>query len=160
MKSAINEIINEFGMEKVHYGIIVFGETATKRVEFGDKFAGKQDLETAVSGLQKPRGTPALDSALEEAKKIYEGSAVRPNAKKFLVLIMDKRSGSVEMDIRNKAKSLADIPVNVIPVAVGDEADMRELQNTTADVANLIKVPDNENPTALARRISSAILRG
>lgn len=158
MTSTLNQIISSFGVDSVHYGIIVFGTNVTKVLSFGEMFDSKKHVAAILSGLQKLQGIPSLDLALDEAKEMFELNAVRPNATRVLVLIMDQRSTVTNSEIRRKATPLENLRVNVIPIGIGDQANVEQLRSTTSDAANVIKVPNDEDTATLAKRVSSSIL--
>lgn len=77
-----------------------------------------------------------------------------------MVVIVDKKSGSSEDDVRREAKTLESDKINVIPVAIGNQADRNELEQTTADRNNLITAPTNEDPDVLADKIMGNAVSG
>jgi len=62
--------------------------------------------------------------------------------------------------VQKAAKPLEDAGISVIPVAIGDEADVGELENLTPDKENLIQPPDDTTPDDLAKMIMEKIHAG
>ena len=62
--------------------------------------------------------------------------------------------------MQKAAKPLEDAGISVIPVAIGDEADVGELENLTPDKENLIQPPDDTTPDDLAKMIMEKIHTG
>lgn len=90
MKDTINTIVNEYGIERFHYSIVVFGSTPKTFVQFSQTFPKAQSLKDFVSRLPRRNGGPSLDEALKEGRKLFQNQFVRPHAKKVLVVIMDR----------------------------------------------------------------------
>lgn len=63
-------------------------------------------------------------------------------------------------DVQTAAKPLEDVGIAVIPVAIGDDADVRELGNLTPDKENVIQPPDGTTPDELAKMIMEKIHTG
>ena len=77
-----------------------------------------------------------------------------------LVVITDNKSGSTVEDVQTAAKPLEDAGIAVIPVAIGDDADVGELENLTPDKENVIQPPDGTTPDELAKMIMEKIHTG
>ena len=92
MKDTIRNIILEYGTDALQYGVIVFGDTPTTRLRLDERFNDISRLNRSISVYSRPRGIPSIKSALEEAKRLFEGRGARPDAKKILVVIIDKSS--------------------------------------------------------------------
>jgi len=90
MKDTINTIVNDYGIEKIHYSIIVFGASPKTFVQFSEKFPNSKNLVAFISALPRRSGGPSLDEALKEGRKLFQNQFARPHAKKFLVVITDK----------------------------------------------------------------------
>ena len=127
MKDTVTSIIDKYGMGRVRYGLIVFGDSASIKANFRDGFQLEQ-LKTLIEiSVKEPSGA-ALDKALEEAKKLFTGAGVRGDARKVLVVITDKASGRSPSDIRDAAGELEDEQVHTVGVCIGEEADKGELE--------------------------------
>ena len=160
MKEAVKMIINRYGVNKIHYSVIVYGNVVTTRVSFADKIPGPEDLKTLIEALPEVNGGSSLGKALKEANRVFDGSGVRPNAVKVLVVITDKSSGMTESNIRTAVTPLEDKGVKIIPVAIGDEADPTELVPATSDNIGVITVPKSETTEGLAEEIMETIIKG
>jgi hypothetical protein len=96
---------------------------------------------------------------MDEASRLFDQYA-RPEAKKVLVIITDKRSDSTLSDIRDAAKILVSKSITVIPVAFGRDADPNQLVTTTPNKGDLIKKEKTVPPKTLAKEIMDKILEG
>ena len=159
IKDVINEIIDQYGKERLRYSVIVFGDTPSVKVRFNEIYQTEERLKRFVDTLPKPTGAPALDKALEEAKKLFESEA-RPDAQKILVVIADKKSESDEKEVDRAAEELEEVDVVVISVALHGEADSSELRNITPQVRNLIEANKTMSAKDLAKSIMNKVLRG
>lgn len=75
-------------------------------------------------------------------------------------MIMDKKSGVQESLIKDAANGLYVGNIKVIPVAVGKEADTKELGTSTKDKNNLIEAPKDFAPDKLGETIMRKVLKG
>lgn len=84
----------------------------------------------------------------------------RPDAKKVLIVIADKKSDSSESEIKEAVKPLKENDVIVIPVALGAEADQTELKKLT-EVESTLVTADTSNDTAdIKDKIMSQVFKG
>ena len=62
--------------------------------------------------------------------------------------------------MQNAAKTLENAGITVISIAIGDEADVKELENVTPDTNNIIEPPDEITPDDLSKIIMDKIRTG
>ena len=62
--------------------------------------------------------------------------------------------------MQNAAKPLENAGITVIPIAVGDEADVKELEQITPDKNNIVEPPDDTTPDDLSKMIMDTIQTG
>ena len=103
---------------------------------------------------------PDLEKALDESVKLFQEAGARPTARKVLVVIMDKKSGVAESRVNSTANRLYEQYIDVIPVAIGEEADLKQLILTTKDQSNLIEAPKVFVPDKLGEVIMRKVLKG
>ena len=84
MKEIIKSIIDEYGTERLEYSVIVYGDSASTEVPFGEIFESSAELIKAVGSIPRVSGVPSLDKALEAAKQQFESPLIRPNAAKVM----------------------------------------------------------------------------
>ena len=77
-----------------------------------------------------------------------------------MVVLTDKRSTSDLKDVSNEGKELEMEDVRVIPVAIGDEADLNELQKITPWLDDIIESDNDDNPYKVAEKILKTGLEG
>lgn len=160
IKNTISAIIDEYSIGRVRYSVILYGDVASVKVQFGDSFLSEKSLKSFINVLPRPRGGADLAKAMETAAREFEKS-VRPVAKRVLVVVTDSRSDSRLDDVRNASKSLERASVKVVPVAFGKDADKLELQSSSQEGKdNLIDVKEPFEPKVLAKQIMSTALKG
>lgn len=159
MKSTINNIIDKYGISRIHYTVIVFGSGFTKSVDFSTNVPDKETLTRLVTSLQRETGTPDLAKALQEVKRVYELREVRPNAKKVLVVILDKKTDNSKVQLETIATDLVQKSILIIGVGIGRSVDRNELIYITEENRNIIEVEPTERPEEVAREIMKIILR-
>lgn len=158
MKDTIAAIIAEYGLDEINYGLIVFGDTASIRIQFGE-YSKVDDLLRVLSFIPKKRRGASLDEALKEAESLFTSSDVRPHAKKVLVVITDLVSGETSSQVSEAAKPLQDKDIKIIAVAIGKEADPKELEIITP-MDKIIKEDKNVQPDDLKKEIMAKVLTG
>ena len=71
MKNTIAEIINTYGTLKLRYLAIVFGNQVQPVINVADQNQDEKTLISLIRSIRQPSGSPRIDVALKEAKKIY-----------------------------------------------------------------------------------------
>ncbi len=160
MKETINDVIDNYGINKIRYSVIIFGSQARQVVGFDSSITDPAELEAYIRALSSISGGPAIDKALEKALESFKESVTRPNARKVLVVITDNESGLQASDIVAKVKPLEETNVRVIAVAVGDAADQQELESIASDNRDVLPVPTSAQPSALSKDIMVLVLTG
>ena len=159
MKEIMKEIVDKYGLGRVRYTVITFGRNSDVKIRFNDNFPSEEKLKTFLEAVPRSSGGADLAQALERAKEVFSEDS-RPEVKKILVVIIDKKSDSKVEDVRKAATHLDDNDVTVIGVALHDEADLKELGNITTNNRNLIVANSTASPTQLAEEIMSNALKG
>ena len=117
-------------------------------------------IRTYFNSISRPSGDPDLQKALSEAKRLFEQASPRPNAKKVLVVIMDKKSIDQPEDIQEALKPLKEDEVKIVPVAIGPDTDVDELKNITSAEGYLVKAENTTDPGKLAEKIMAKVISG
>lgn len=159
MKEAINSIAERYETSKIRYALLTFGATARIEVNFTLGLPNPEVLRNALEKASRPSGEPDLQRALEEAKMMFKQAPSRPGAKKVLVVIMDKKSSSDPSDVKQAAKPLEDVNIKVVPVAIGSEASLPELEKTTTNKKFMVTVGKDEDPERLGEEIMRKALK-
>lgn len=56
MKEAIKSIVEEYGIDNIHYGLVVFGDQAAIKINFSDKYPDADSLKTYLDSLPRSNG--------------------------------------------------------------------------------------------------------
>ena len=160
MKDTIKSIMDTHVTSRIHYSLIIFGASSSTLVSFADKSPPTEYLKQLLDRASRESGPPDIKNVLEKSKEIFEGSGLRPNATKILVVMTDKKSSNNPSDLPGVAKHLEENNVRVITVGVGNEVDIDELRNITSIKNDLLKVSSNENPRSLAKQIINQARKG
>lgn len=80
MKDTITSFADLYGMSKINYAVIAYGERQRKWVDFQSQPSDFEDLKKVVDTISREAGVVALDKALDEARKLFDGA--RPQARK------------------------------------------------------------------------------
>ena len=82
MKDTITAFADMYGVSKINYAVITYGERRRKWVDFQNQPSDFEDMKKTVGDIARETGVVALDKALEEAKKLFDGA--RPQARKVI----------------------------------------------------------------------------
>ena len=159
MQETIKQFIEKYGVDKIHYSIIVYGDSVIRVVNFNRTFPpSPNELKTAIDSQAPLNGGPVLLDALQETIRIFNETENRQNAQKVLVVITDENSGSDDDTLAMAVRPLEDSGILVISVAIG-AVNRSELLVISPNPLDVISVNDNEEPLTLAVRIMDRILR-
>lgn len=160
MKNTIKHLIDKYGVDKIHYGLIVHGDSVIRVVNFNTTFPiSASELKAAIDAQPPLSGGPVLTDGLEEAFRVFNETEVRPNAKKVLVAMTDANSSADANSLSAAVKPVEDIGVLVLSVAVGSAVDRNELSVISPNPLDVISASSNENPSVVAEHIMDRILR-
>ena len=157
MKDTIAEIIREYGLGKIRYGLIVFGDTANIKIQFSDH--NKVDNLLQYLTVIPKRSGAALDEMLKEAERLFSASGGRASARKVLVAITDLASGKTSSELSQAAKLLQDKEIKIVAVAIGRQADPKELEILTSK-ENIIEEQKSVLPHDLKKTIMDKVFKG
>lgn len=161
IKDTLNAIVEEYGVTgRIRYGLVTFGRDATQTLSFSEEISDINSLKAKIRFTQRPFGEPDLQRALEEAKKLFDSEPKRPDAKKVIVVITDKKSTSRPEDVKKSFIPLEEGDVIVVPVAVGSSGDPNELERITSNRGYLIKTERELDPDVTAEQIMDKVLKG
>ena len=150
MKDIIKSIADKYVTDKIHYGLITFDDDATIKLNFS---SSSDRLKSLIDSMSTETGGPAIDKALEAAVVLFEGEGVRYDAHKVLVLMVDTKLSGDDIDSMKSAMELKDSGVNIITVAVGDEADLSSLKNISSNPENVVNTTTKEKPEDVGNKI-------
>lgn len=160
MKSTIKKLIDRYGVGKIQYSIFTYGASVIRVVNFNRTFPpSASELKIAIDRQPALPGGPVLTNALQEVYLVFNETVRRPGAKKVLVVITDKNSGSSPNSLGKAVRPLEDLGVLVISVGVGNEVSRSELNIISPNPMDVISARLNINPSVLAVRIIDRILR-
>ena len=159
MKRTVQSIVEKYGVNRIHYSVIVFGSVAVSHIDFSTSIPDRDELIRKVVRLPKSTDGPDLEKALEKAKQVFELQEVRPNAKKVLVVILDNASTSNKKELTKAVHVLVNRSVLIIGVGVGSAVDPEQLEIITEEIRNVIRVGTDKNPDELAKEVMAIILR-
>ena len=160
MQDSIKSIIDTYGASNLRYSVMTFGDSSKILAPFGER--SPDEITTIIESVMPSSGTPDLENALVEAKKLFDGVGARPDAKKILVVIIDSRSGNEKVDIIEAAKPLITSGCWIVPVAVAveDEGIIEECGFLTPLKNTTVEVPKRGNPDEIAKEITDKIKEG
>lgn len=159
MKDIIKTMVDEYGRERIHYSLIVFGDEPSVELRFSRPFDTDGELKAFIDLKKRATDGANLDSALKKASEFFD-EYQREGAKKVLVVIMDKKSTSDGKDAKNTAMSLWDDDIEVIPIAFGRESDEDELNSITPHVDNVIPAYVANKTNKIAMEIMDKMRKG
>ena len=160
MKNTIKQFIDQYGVDKIHYSLNVYGDAIVRVVNFNHTFPpSASDLKATIDAQPAISGGPYLKGALQEAFKVFNETEGRPDAKKVLVVMTDKNSGADSDSLSTAVKPVEDLGVLVLSVRAGNALDRTELSVISPNPLDVISPALGENPNVVADRIMERILR-
>lgn len=160
MKNTIKKFIDQYGVDKIHYSLIVYGDSIVRAVNFNHTFPpSASDLKADIDAQPAISGGPYLEGALQEAFKVFNETEGRPGAKKVLVVMTDENSGTDENSLSKAVKPVEDLGILVLSVGPGSAVDRNELSVISPNPLDVISPALGENPSVVADRIMERILR-
>jgi len=153
MKSVITEILGTDGSSTVRYSVIKFGKEPNVELDFGDE-SDPEELRQILQRITKNDEGADLGRALRKARELFQVAALtRPDAKRILVVAMDKMSDSDEITVSVAARSLQHDGIRVIAVTFGKEADPQEMTEASLNVNNVIETNDTASTKEIAAEV-------
>lgn len=160
MTNTIKQFIDKYGVDKIHYSLVVYGDSVVRVVNFNHTFPpSASDLKAAIDSQPSIRGGPVLEEALVEAFRVFNETEGRPGAKDVLVVMTDENSGADSNSLSTAVKPVEDLGVLVLSVGAGTSVDRTELSVISPNPLDVISPALGANPSELADRIMERILR-
>ena len=154
MLDAVAKIIEEYGTEKLQYGVIIYGRTAVVRRKLGDSFPDDKSLKLFIRDSPRETGGSVLENALKQAKNMFNPqNGARADADKVLVVITDSKATGSDSAVTAAAKELRDEGVKVIAVVLGSQSDPK-ITNVKDDV---IRERKDQSSSVVANKIMDRV---
>lgn len=157
MQNTINKIVFDYDIFRIHYSVIVFGSVVTTTIDFSTSIPNKANLIHRVARLQRLDGPVRLHLALEDAMRVYRLQEVRPEARRFLVVIMDNESTDNVDSVTRAVTDLDSQDVVVIGVSIGNSTNPNDFEIITKGPPHIITAGVNKSSAELAEEIIDAI---
>ena len=158
-------IVLKYGIRTIHYSIVRYGlgsGSASLVYSFtATSSLSSSNLKTVIDGLTKPggSGTIATDVALNRCQSSFNDARVRRNAEKVVVLMTDKSSSISTATLRSLSYALGASGLRIIPVAIGNDNDRRELLAMSSNSEDVIHVTNSETASALELKVMHNVYR-
>lgn len=160
IKEIIKDIVNKYGINKMHYSLGTLGNKLNIVVEFNQEVDDNAEFMALVDSIPTVKGGSDLAKALEESPVMFtEQKGGRPNAKKILVVIIDNKSDSTSDEIDDAASVVKEAGIRVIPVGL-DKADEVELDKTTAVEEDVLTPSGDKTAQDISKAIMARALNG
>ena len=151
----IKSIIEEHGVRKHLYAMVVFGQDASIIRTF--QKVEKDTLISVIQGAESPSGGPNIVDALQTSKMLFfqPSGGARPDSRKIIVIMIDRKSVNTESQLEKVVDEYERNKVKFVTVVIGDEADPSVLSPLTPDKKNSsVLVTDKDvDPTKVAKDI-------
>ena len=153
IQESIKSFIDTYGATNMRYSLMTFGNSPSILTRFADK-QSPEDLKEIIESAKTSSGKPDLENMFSEASKLFEEAGARPDAKKFLVVFLDNKSGNEKDDLIKIALLSTEQECWVIPVAVGENVDVDELEPINPVKNATVVVPKAGDPKKTAEEIA------
>lgn len=152
-KDIIKAISDTYGTDKIHYGLISYGDSAVIKLPFSSRNSSLERLKNLIDSLTVETGGSDLEEALDAAVMIFKGQGVRFDAQKVLVLMTDAKSSGDDVQSDKTAKDLKNDGVNIITVPIAGETDHGIFKNISSSLNNVVNTTTKENPETVAEKV-------
>lgn len=139
MLDAVAKIVEEYGTEKLQYGIIIYGRNAVVRRKLADSFSDDKALKLFIRDSPRETGGSVLEKALLKARDLFNPSnGAREDADKTFIVITDNTASGSSLLAKEIATQLQRTGVRIILVLLGNQADPMNVMitNVKDDVIN------------------------
>ncbi|XP_048580141.1 uncharacterized protein LOC5520454 [Nematostella vectensis] len=157
MSTAAQNIINLYGIRTIKYSAFTFGNITQNVVNFEENLTKTKIIERLKSSSPIPGG-PNLQEALVYANKRFVNYS-RPNARRVLVVFMDKGSGVPEASLSSDINNLRDNEVLTVGVGVGREDSIPDVEWLALNRFYVMRRSPIEDPMHLGRDIMTRVLK-
>ena len=106
MRDAVKIISETYGLNKLHYSVIVFGSSPSLIFDFTTNLPSRESLAYFIDRLEAVSGGPDTKAALEKAVEVIESSGTRSTAKTVLVLITDGASPTSPREVTRSIEAI------------------------------------------------------
>ena len=148
----IKSIIEEHGVRKHLYAMVVFGQDSNIIRTF--QKVEKDTLIAVIQGAELPSGGPNIVDALHTSKMLFfqPSGRARPDSRKIIVIMIDRKSVNTGSQLGKVVDEYERNKVKFVTVVIGDEADPSVLSPLTPDKKNSsVLVTDKDvDPTKVA----------
>ena len=159
-KDMLKIVIDKYGTGKVRYAVLPFGSQVITAISFSKDPPSQEDLKRLVDGIVLQDGDADVKNALEKAKDLFGSAPKRPSAKNVLIVLTDKKSVNGLELLKQAAKPLEKDAIKVVPVALGNKANTKEMEIITTNKGYLVESPLEDTPDELAEKIMGNVIRG
>ena len=159
-KDMLKIVIDKYGTGKVRYAVLPFGSRAITAISFSKDPPSQEDLKRLVDGIVLQDGDADVKNALEKAKDLFGSAPKRTSAKNVLIVLTDKKSVNGLELLKQAAKPLEKDAIKVVPVALGNKANTKEMEIITTNKGYLVESPLEDTPDELAEKIMGNVIRG
>lgn len=162
MTDTVKEFIDRFGVQgRVHYSLLTFGDPPVVHLNFSDKWDNSSALRALIDGIPKPLKGAVLAKALSKAQMLFNpASGVRTDAKKILVVLIDRESDSSAEDVTKASEQLKDEGIRIIALSFGDDKSKEEVERIVPVKDDAIKPNITDKGRDIANKIIDNILDG
>ena len=162
MTDTVKEFIDRFGVQgRVHYSLLTFGDPPVVHLNFSDKWDNSSALRALIDGIPKPLKGAVLAKALSKAQMLFNpASGVRTDAKKILVVLIDRESDSSAEDVTKASEQLKDEGIRIIALSFGDVKSKEEVERIVPVKDDAIKPNITDKGRDIANKIIDNMLDG
>lgn len=160
MQNSVKMMGAKYGQMSFHYAVIVYGTTVKTAFNFAKNIPYQAALIIEVDEITKLSGVSKLRDALDEVKVLFASPSSRPNAKKVVIIIQDKKTGNTASTLRNIVQPLFEEGIIISAAGIGSEISLSDVQPLTIRRQDAIFAPDSEKPGSLTDKMAKRLVRG
>ena len=139
---------------KTRVAVITYGYRAIEQASFASP---QDEFQRGLNGAMYIGGRRRIDLAVNKAVEILQESQF--SVPKVVVLLTAGVNGVDEADVlTNASKALRDVGANTYVVAIGGDADVKELEVLVEKQKDIFKVPEFTGLTQTSESTAKAIM--
>ena len=160
MKSVIHSIIDQYSIDRVKYGLVVYGDDAEISFDFQRSFPKDEDLYRYLSIATPAEGGSNLEEGLKKGQELFTGGGTRPDAQKVLVVFTDHTFRGDAKKAETVTRELKGNGIKVIAIGLGRESDRKELGGVASNRRHVIPAKRTDSSEELAKEVIALGLEG
>lgn len=160
MTDTVKLMGDKYGIKKIHYSIITFGNPPKTLFDFETTLPDKETLGKEVDKLPKSDAPLNFEETMKEVEKVFDKTPIKPESKKALVIITHKPIGANKTVIKDALKPLDKKEIVPIVVGIGSAPSSEEMEEIARTDRKVIRPANDDGGRQVVDEIIKRIIGG